>query len=269
LLQILAGFAQTFTGEAVLPTPLAFAVGTMILALTVFALAQRGRPVARLAPLAFAVISAAPLFAAGWAVGARYYYLPAVGLCWAVAEALERFGVGPAARITLAAVLLAVGVGQAAERRQEVVSYDRRVAAARRAVAAGLGAGHHAFHIDGGIKDLDLAVKEEPVIEYGGVLVLGDVPASFAIVPPQFEVAAAPLVAVPPLPPSGAYRFGDARVIGLARRGDEPDLEEVLSRIPDLRFVRLRSIRGGQVIARDMTGEIKRRLDGGRDDGQD
>jgi hypothetical protein len=272
-LQILGGFAQTFTGEAVFPPPLAFAVGTMILALTVFALAWQGRGpgalAARMAPLAFAVAAAAPLFAAGWAVGARYYYLPSVGLCWAVAEALEGFGVGSPARVTLAAVLLLVGVGQAAERRQEVISYDRRVAAARRAVAAGLGAGHHVFHIDGGIKDLDLAVKEDPAIEAGEVLVLGDVPASFAVVPSKLEAAAAPLAAAPPLPPSGAYQFGDVRVIGLARRGDEPDLDEALSRFPDLRFIRLRSIRGGQVIARDVTEEIKRRLDGGGGDGQD
>ena len=98
---------------------------------------------------------------------------------------------------------------------------------------------------------------------------LGDVPASFALVPPELEGAAASLLAAPPLPPSGAYRFGDVRVVGLARRGDEPDLDEVLSRFPDLRFIRLRSIRGGQVIARDMTEEIKRRLDVGGGDGQD
>jgi hypothetical protein len=273
LLQIFAGFAQTFTGEAVFPPPLAFAVGTMILALTVFAIARQGRgggtPAVRFAPLACAIAAAAPLFAAGWAVGARYYYLPAVGLCWAVAEALEGFGVGPAARITLTAVLLFVGAAQAAERRQEVLSYDRRVAAARRAVAAGLAAGHHVFHVDGGIKDLDLAVKEDSTLEAGGVLVLGDVPASFAIVPTRLELAAAPLAAMPPLPPSGAYRFGDVRVIGLARRGDEPDLDETLARFPDLRFIRLRSIRDGHVIARDMTEEIKRRLDGGGGDGQD
>ena len=248
VLQILAGFAQTFTGEVVLPPALAFAVGTMILALTVFTMARRGRgtPAARFAPLAFAVAAAAPLFAAGWAVGARYYYLPAVGLSWAVAEALAAIDVGPAARVTLAAVLLLVGGLQASERRQEVISYGRRVAAARRAVAAGLGAGHHVFHVDGGIKDFDLAVKEDPAIEAGGVLVLGDVPASFVLVPPKLEVAAATLAAVPPLPPSGAYRFGDVRVIGLARRGDEPDLDEALGRFPDLRFVRLRSIRAAR-----------------------
>jgi hypothetical protein len=271
MLQMVAGFAQTFTGEVVFPPPLALAVGTMILALTVFALARQGRGtvVVRFAPLAFAVAAAAPLFAAGWAVGARYYYLPAVGLCWAVAEAVEDLGVGLAARVTLAAVLLAVGAGQSAERRQEVISYDRRVAAARRAVAAGLAAGHHVFQVDGGIKDLDLAVKEDPAVEAGAVLVLGDVPASFVIVPPQLEVAAATLAAAPPLPPSGAYQFGDARVVGLARRGDEPDFDETLALFPDLRFIRLRSIQGGRVIARDMTAEIKRRLDGDGAERQD
>jgi hypothetical protein len=275
ILQIWAGFAQTFTGETVFPPPLAFAVGTAVLALVVFAIARqsrgggKGATAASWAPLAFAVVAAAPLFAAGWAVGARYYYLPSVGLCWAVAEALAGAEAGPAAWATLAAGLLAVGGLQAAERRQEIVSYDRRVAAARRAVAAGLGAGHHVFHLDGGIKDLDLAVKEQPALESGAVLVLGDVPASFAIVPPQLAGAAASLAAVPPLPPSGAYSFGAVRVVGLARRGDEPDLDEALARFPDLRFIRLRSIRGGQVIARDVTEQIKRRLDGSGADGQD
>jgi hypothetical protein len=267
ILQIYAGFAQTFTGADVFPAPLAFAVGTMILALALFAIARRGRGAAPWAPFAFAAAAAAPLLAAGWAVGARYYYLPSIGLCWAVAEALS--DAGPAARVTLGAALLLVGAAQAAERREEVVSYQRRLAAARRAVAAGLGAGHHVFHVDGGIKDLDLAVKEDPTIEAAEVLVLSDVPASFAIVPPRFAAAASGLIAVPPLPPSGGYRFGDVQVVGLARRGDEPDLDEALARFPDLRLIRLRSVRGGQVIARDLTDEIKRRLDGGRSDGQD
>jgi hypothetical protein len=271
ILQIYAGFAQTFTGADVLPAPLAFGAGTAILALTAFAIARakagEGREAARWAPVAFALIAAAPLFAAGWAVGARYYYLPSVGLCWAVAEALA--DVGPAARTVLTAALVLVGAAQGAARRQEVVSYDRRVAAARRAVAAGLAAGHHAFHVDGGIKDLDLAVKEEPALAAAGVLVLGDVPASFAVIPPTFTEAAGPLLAAPPIPPSGAYAFGDVRVVGLARRGDELDLDEALARFPDLRFIRLRTIRGGQVIARDLTAEIARRLDGGGADGQD
>jgi hypothetical protein len=101
------------------------------------------------------------------------------------------------------------------------------------------------------------------------VLVLSDVPASFAIIPPRFAPAASILLAAPPLPPGGDYAFGDARVVGLARRGDEPDLDEALVRFPDLRLIRLRSLRGGQVIARDLTEEIRRRLDGGAGDGQD
>lgn len=260
ILQIYGGLAQIFTGADVFPTPLVFAVGTTILALTVLAVARQGRGLRRWTPLLFAAASVAPLFAAGWAVGARYYYLPSVGVCWAVAEALA--GVGPAARVTLGAALLLVGAAQAVERRQDVIAYDRRVAAARRAVAAGLRAGHHVFHVDGGIKDLDLVVKEDPALEAADVLVLSDVPASFAIVTPRFATAASILIANPPLPPSGAYAFGDVRIVGLARRGDEPDLHEALARFPDLRFIRLRSIRGGQVIARDLTDEIERRLDG-------
>jgi len=267
ILQIYGGLAQTFTGADLFPVPLAFAIGTTILALTVLAIARQGRGLDRWTPLLFAAAAAAPLCAAGWAVGARYYYLPSIGVCWAVAEALA--GVGPAARATLGAALLLAGGAQAALRHQDVVAYDRRVAAARRAVAAGLRAGHHVFHVDGGIKDLDLAIKEAPALEAGGVLVLSDVPASFAVIPPRFAAAASILIADPPLPPSGAYAFGDIRVVGLARRGDEPDLAEALARFPDLRFIRLRSIPGGQVIARDLTDEIKRRLDGEGAEGQD
>ena len=127
------------------------------------------------------------------------------------------------------------------QRRADVVSYDRRVAAARRVVGSGLASGYRVFNIMSGVKDLDLAVKEDPRLadHAGDVLVLTDVPASFVIVPAALAAAAAPLLAQPPLPPSGAYRFGDARVVGLARRGDGPSLREVWQRFPDIRFVRL------------------------------
>ena len=266
-LQIAGGFAQLFTGEQIVPVPLAFAVGTVVISLSLLSLARRGRGPARFAPLSFAAVATAPLAAAGWAVGARYFYLPAVGLCWAVGEAIA--GLGGAAQITAAALLILAGAAQATERRAEVVSYGRRVGATRRAVAAGLRAGHRVFQVDGGIKDIDLAVKEDPAIEAGGVLVLGDVPASFAIIPPDLSAAAAMLVAAPPLPPSGGYDFGDVRVVALARRGDEPDLDEVLLRFPDLRFIRLRVVGGGRVIARDLTDEMKERLDAASSDGQD
>ena len=95
----------------------------------------------------------------------------------------------------------------------------------------------------------------------GEFLVLTDVPASFVIIPADLAGPAAPLVAQPPLPPSGAYRFGDVSVVGLVRRGDEPSLREVVARFPDIRFVRLRPVPSGQVIARDVTDETRRVLD--------
>jgi hypothetical protein len=266
-LQIGSGLAQIFTGDAVVPLPLACAAGTAVTALCALSALRRGRGEARWAPFLFTAIASAPLLAAGWAVGARYFYLPSVGLCWAAAEALAP--AGAAARITLAAVLILIGAAQASQRRRDVLSYDRRVAAVRRAVTAGLRAGHHVFHVDGGIKDLDLAVKEDRTLDAAEVLVLGDVPASFAILPPSLAAPASLFVAAPPLPPSGAYRFGDVRVVGLARRGDEPGLAEVLARFPDLRFIRLRPVRGGSVIARDLTDELKRQLDAADSDGQD
>jgi hypothetical protein len=244
----------------VLPEVLAFAIGTAVIALAALAATRRGE--ARGQPWLFAAVAALPLVAAPWAVGARYFYLPAVGLVWAAAEALA--GVGGAAVVTLAAALLGLGAAQAAARRADVAIYDRRLAAARRAVASGVAAGHRTFHVDGGIKDLDLAVKEDPGLgaKASEILVLNDVPASFAVIPPAFAKAAEIVVAEPPIPPSGAYRFGAVRVVGLARRGDEPALDEVLARFPDLRFIRLRPTPGGHVVARDLTDEVKHRLDG-------
>ncbi len=270
--QIAGGLAHVFTGDGVVPEPLAFGVGTAVVALAAFA-AIRGRQKAGRAgglPFAFCALAALPLLAAGWAVGARYFYLPAVGLAWAVAEALA--ATGAAARITVAGVLLLVGGMQAAQRRGDVVSYERRVAAARRVVAAGLTSGHRVFDIMSGVKDLDLAVKEDRALASSAdeLLVLTDVPASFVIIPPALTAAAAPLVAQPPLPPSGAYRFGDVRVVGLARREDGPSLREVVARFPDIRFVRLRPVPSGQIIARDVTDETRRVLDAeGLDEKQD
>jgi hypothetical protein len=250
-----------------MPEPLAFGLGTAIIALLVFAAVggraagQDGGRAVRLLPFAFSALAAAPLLAAGWAVGARYFYLPAVGLAWAAAEALA--GAGIAARITVVSILLLIGGMQAGQRRGDVVSYERRVAAARRAVVAGLPNGHRVFAIMSGVKDLDLAVKEDPKLapQAGELLILTDVPASFVIIPPALAAAAAPLVAQPPLPPSGAYRFGGVRVVGLARREDGPSLGEVATRFPGIRFLRLRPVASGQIIARDVTEETRQVLD--------
>ncbi|MDB4980428.1 MAG: hypothetical protein JWM82_1180, partial [Myxococcales bacterium] len=103
------------------------------------------------------------------------------------------------------------------------------------------------------------AVKEDPALAplSNELLVLADVPASFVMMPPALAAGAAGLVAAPPLPPSGAYRFGDRRIVGLARRGDDPALDEVIAQFPDIRFLRLRPTPGGHVIARDVTEELK------------
>jgi hypothetical protein len=70
------------------------------------------------------------------------------------------------------------------------------------------------------------------------------------------------LLARPSLPPSGAYRFGSHRIVGLAREGDDPTLDEVLRHFPDLRLLRLfplpepRTAPGGgspRLVARDVT----------------
>ena len=50
------------------------------------------------------------------------------------------------------------------------------------------------------------------------------------------------------------------RVVGLARREDGPSLREVWQRFPDIRFVRLRPVPSGQIIARDVTDETRQRL---------
>jgi hypothetical protein len=263
LLQITFGLAHLLTGDLLSGGGAArnlvvAGLGAAAVGLAAFSAVRAWRASGdrgRLLPFAFCAIATMSLLAAGWVVGARYFYLPAVGIAWALAEALA--GAGPATRAVIVGVLLLVGGAQAALRRAEVVLYDRLVAASRRAVAAGLAEDHHVFAVMGGVKDLDLAVKEDSRLAAAGVLVLTDVPASFVIVPDALADAAAPFIARPPLPPSGAYRFGAVRVVGLARREDEPSLDEVLARFPDLRFVRLYRLPTGQIVARDVTDETR------------
>jgi hypothetical protein len=239
-----------------LPQPLAWGLGAAALALMTLG-AARSPSRGRWTPFAFTAVALLPLFGPGWIVGARYFYLPAVGLAWAAADALAE---GPvAARATIGATLAFLGFMQAGARHREIASYRTRLAAARRAVVEGVRHGARVFHIDGGIKDLDLAVKEDAALApvAGELLVLGDVPASFVELPPALAQRAAFLLAAPPLPPSGAYRFGAARVVGLARRGDDPSLDDVVARFPDIRFIRLRPTPGGHVVARDVTEQLK------------
>jgi hypothetical protein len=254
LLQLAGGLVHVFTGATLLPEPVAWGLGLAALVLVGLA-AARGTSARR--PLVFVALALAPLLAPGWFVGARYFYLPSVGLAWAAAEALA--AVPWAARVVLCAGLAVVGGLEAGARGRDVTEYDRRLAAVRRAVVDGAREGARVFHVVSGIKDLDLAVKEDPAVApfAADLLVLSDVPASFVELPPTLETRASFLLAAPPLPPSGAYRFGAARIVGLARRGDDPTLDEVLVRFPDIRFIRLRATPGGHIIARDVTDTVK------------
>lgn len=265
LLQVSSGLVHVVAGSEVFPEALAWGAGVAVLAVAALAAVRRagaGQPRVGLG-VAFTGIAVLPLFAAGWIIGARYFYLPAVGLALLVGEAAG--DAAPAWRIAGLIGLLALGAIQASARHDDVRLYDRRVEAARRAVADGVAHGHFVFHIDGGIKDLDLAVKEAPQLRgvEDRLLVLGDVPASFVALPEALGARIDFLIASPPLPPSGAYRFGARRVVGLARRGDEPTLDELLQRFPDTRFIRLRAtaMARGRVVARDVTEELRDQLE--------
>jgi hypothetical protein len=254
LLQLASGLVHVGTGADVLPEALAWGLGLSALALVALA-AVRAQDARR--ALAFVALALVPLLGPGWIVGARYFYLPAAGLAWASAEALA--AQPAAARVMILVALVSLSGLQWAVRRNEVGAYEARLRAARRAVTAGVREGARVFHIDGGLKDLDLAVKEDPSLASVAdeLLVLGDVPASFVVMPPALASRAAFLVASPPLPPSGAYRFGSSRVVGLARRGDDPTLDDVIARFPEIRFIRLRPTPGGHVIGRDVTNDVK------------
>ncbi len=267
LIQVSSGVVHVVAGADVFPEAFAWGAGVAVLAVATLAALRRARAGESRAWLGigFAGIAVLPLFAAGWIIGARYFYLPAVGLAWLVGEAAG--AAAPAWRIAGLVVLLALGAIQASVRHDDVRLYDRRVEAARRAVADGVAHGHFVFHIAAGIKDLDLAVKESPQFRdvEDRLLVLGDVPASFVALPDAVGAGADFLIASPPLPPSGAYHFGARRVVGLARRGDEPTLDELLQHFPDARFIRLRptAMAGGRVVARDVTEEIRSGLESG------
>ena len=89
------------------------------------------------------------------------------------------------------------------------------------------------------------------------MLVLADVPASFVDRPGGAGTRSRAVIAPPPLPPSGAYHFGDGRVVGLARRGDEPTLRRGLgSASPTSASFACAPMPRGHVVARDVTDEI-------------
>lgn len=259
LVQVTAGLLHVMTGTQTLGAVPALLIGLLGWLLLLGATAReawRARPVLATGAvliLALIALAVAPLFGAPWIVGARYFYFPAALVAWLGAERLRPFRLP--ATVGVLGALAGLALGQDLARRPEIASYEARLDAARRGVASGLGEGFDTFHLDAGIKDLDLAIKEDPRVRGGEdrLLVLGDVPASFVVVPPARPQAVDFLRARPPLPPSGAYRFGDQRIVGLARQGDDPTLAEVSAHFPRIRYIRLRAAPGGRVIARDVT----------------
>lgn len=260
LLQLASGLVHAGTGTAVLPEPLAWGLGSVALVCLVRHVARAPRAgigAAAWQPAAFAALALLPVLAATSATGARYFYLPSVGLALLAARCLV--AAAPAARLLVLGGVVTLSTAQAARRHAEVADYTTRLAAARAAVVEGLHQGHAVFHVAAAIKDIDLALKSSSTVRSADgpearLLVLSDVPASFVLPPPAIADRLDLLLARPPIPPSGAYRFGAARVVGLARRGDEPDLDAVIQRFPDIRFIRLARAADGRVVARDVTG---------------
>jgi hypothetical protein len=123
------------------------------------------------------------------------------------------------------------------------------------AVTKGAQAGHTIFLVRNGVKDLDLAVKlTSPAGSLRqSLLVIPDVPASFVWMPDGLASRAGFLLARPPLPPAGEYRFAGQHIMGLARREEAPDLDDVLARLPELRIIELVVDRHGKVTAADRT----------------
>jgi hypothetical protein len=236
-IQIAGGWVHAVSAYAPLPEWAAWLVGGFALALAGIVL-RRSRPAA-LAAL-WAVIAVLPLPAAGWVIGARYFYFAAGGLMLLLALALER--AKPWLPTLAMALLLGLGVAAGSGRTSDIRMYRRVVAAARDAVTDGLARGRRLFLVRGSVKDLDLAIKLDPSapVAVREVVAIPDVPASFVWLPDAEAERLGFLFARPPLPPSGAYRFGGERIVGLARREEAPDLDEVLARLPDLRVVRLK-----------------------------
>jgi hypothetical protein len=248
-LQMAAGLVHAVTAYAPLPEAVAWLVGGgLLLMVGVFAVRARAW-----FPVLWTLLALLPLPAAGWVVGARYFYLPAVGLMLMLALAAD--GRGTAAVIATISLLAAIGLSSTATRMGEVRHYRAVMAATRDAVAKGAQAGHSIFLVRNAVKDLDLAIKLTSPAERlpRPLLVIPDVPASFVLMPDVLADRARFLLARPPLPPAGEYHFGGQHIVGLARREEAPDLDEVLARLPELRFIELVTDGHGQISGKDRT----------------
>ena len=236
-IQMLGGAMHAVSSYSPLPEWSAWVVGGSGLAAAAIVLRR-----SRLAAVAalWSVLALLPLPAAGWVVGARYFYFSAMGLTLLLALALEKAKAWLPALVMV--VLLALGVAATNRRSLEIQLYRQVVAAAGSAVADGVAKGTRLFLVRGSVKDLDLAIKLDRAAPTAlrDAVAISDVPASFIWLPQVDADRLRFLFADPPLPPSGAYHFAGERIVGLARREEAPDLDEVMARLPDLRIIRLK-----------------------------
>jgi hypothetical protein len=253
-MQLAAGLVHSVTAYAPLPEWVAWLAGLSVLLWATLVGTADGRRM--IFTWLWVLVALLPLPAAGWVVGARYFYLPAVGLCLLVARALERTS-RLAAGFAIA-TLLVLGLASGHSRSVEVHLYQQALIAIRAGVVDGLARGCRLFYIGGAIKDLDLALKLDPTMPgtIHEAVIIPDVPASFVWMPVALGQRLDFLLARPPLPPSGAYRFGQAKLVGLARREEAPDIDEVLARLPDLRILRLERKGAGFVVV-DKTADYR------------
>jgi hypothetical protein len=254
-IQMLSGVVHSVTAYSPLPEWLAWAIGIVLLVVTT-AVAWRRNSLAGFA-LVWIFITLLPLPAAGWVVGARYFYVPAAGMLLLMAIALEI----ASGMMVGFALLFFLGLGLLCghHRASEVGQYRQVVAAADAAVTEGLAHGHRIFFVRGAVKDLDLALKLFPGRQrhHNGFVVIPDVPASFIWLPYDLAERLNFVLARPSLPPSGAYRFGGEKIVGQARREESPPLDEVLIRLPELRIINLQS-KGSYFTWEDQTQEYAR-----------
>jgi hypothetical protein len=252
--QILSGGVHAVSAYSPLPEWSAWLLGGAGLAAGGVAL-RRSR-LGRLAAL-WALLAVLPLPAAGWVVGARYFYFCGAGLMLLLALALEM--ARPWIGLAVLAMLVGLGTVAASKRMADIRLYRQVVAAARDAVADGVARGHRLFLVRGAVKDLDLAIKLGPSASPAlqDTVAIPDIPASFIWLPHRGEDRIRFLLAEPPLPPSGSYRFAGERIVGLARREEAPDLDEVLAKLPDLRIIQLK-LEASPVAWEDSTAEYSR-----------
>ena len=129
--QLLAGALHSVTAYAPLPEWVAWVAGCVLVGWVMVATRRRG-PLAGFA-VVWVIATIAPLPAAGWVVGARYFYAPAVGLMLLLALALE--SVSGLASIFAVVLFLGLGFVSGRHRAGEVRLYRQAVASAPRPAA--------------------------------------------------------------------------------------------------------------------------------------